>query len=289
MQKKIAFVVNKGSGPNRNIDHEHFIEEEVGTGAIIIYWQSVEQVREDVNRLVEQGIDIIVAIGGDGAVSYIAGLIANKDVTLCIIPIGSGNGLARHLSIPLKISNALSLLSTGKTISIDSVNINGRKFFCTAGVGFDAHLGNIFANSRKRGFVTYVKLAITEFFNFKCRNYKIRIDDVDVRVEAFLISFCNATQYGNDVHIAPQADISDGEVDIVVLKPFNFFKSVYLFYLLKNGRIGESKYIQSYKGKAGVISIEGQENVHFDGEVERMGPDLSFEVDPGSLKVLVPK
>ncbi|NQY09345.1 MAG: YegS/Rv2252/BmrU family lipid kinase [Flavobacteriales bacterium] len=288
MAKKIAFVVNQGSRPNRNINYEQIIFNSSGDDATIVFWENIHQVANDVAKLIEEGFEIIAAIGGDGTISYITGLVVNTDVALCVIPMGSGNGLARHLGIPLQIENALALLQNSKIIEIDAVSINGRKFFCTAGVGFDTHLGNIFANSKERGFATYVKLSIRELFSFKSKKYKIKIGDKIEEVEAFLISICNSAQYGNDVFIAPQANISDGIADVVVLKPFSFFQSLYIFYLLKTGKIQDSKYIQTYKGKVGEITFEGQDVVHFDGEIETMGPKLCFEVNPNSLKVLVP-
>ena len=114
----------------------------------------------------------MVAVGGDGSVNETAkGLIGSK-TAMAILPTGSGNGLARHLKIPLDLKKAMEVINRAQQTCIDSISMDNEVFVNVAGIGFDAHIGWEFAKFGKRGFSSYLKVVLREFPKYKARNYE---------------------------------------------------------------------------------------------------------------------
>jgi len=159
-------------------------------------------------------------------------------------------------------------------------------FFCTAGVGFDAHIAGEFAASTKRGLVTYFKTTVKEFFGYKPNHYKISIDDKLIETEAFLITIANAGQWGNDVYIAPEAELSDGILNMSILKPFSLFAIPMIGIKLFSKKIHTSIQLQSERGKIITIEFNGILPVHFDGEPIQVDSKLTIQVIPLALNII---
>lgn len=291
-REKIAFIINPKSGTanKKNIpdqvmqfldlkkfEPEFYVTTEAGQATTLAV------------KCLNEGIKKVIAVGGDGTVNEIAKVLAQSKTALGIIPSGSGNGLARHLAIPLKAQEAISMLNRCQVSEIDYGTINGNPFFCTCGVGFDAHIGNKFSQSTRRGFYTYVKETIYAFFSYNSKKYKIKIDDQKFKKQAFMITIANAGQYGNDVYISPSADIRDGLLDVCILSPFPKVKAFRLGIQLFKRNIDKSEYVDVIKGKRVTISRKKKGEVHLDGEPAIMGKKLKIYVQPLGLKVLIAK
>ena len=207
-------------------------------------------------------------------------------MALGIFPLGSGNGLARSNKIPLDLKQALQIIERGTVKQIDGATINGYPFFCTAGVGFDAHIANEFATSTKRGFVTYFKTTVKEFFSYTPSLYEINIDGKIIETKAFLITIANAGQWGNDVYIAPEAELNDGILNISILRPFSNFAIPMIGIKLFSKKIHTSISLQSEKGKQIEIKFNGDLPVHFDGEPITATNKLSISIMPLALKIV---
>ncbi|MDD5570362.1 MAG: diacylglycerol kinase family protein, partial [Bacteroidales bacterium] len=216
-----------------------------------------------------------------------ASVLVSTNITLAIIPSGSGNGLARHLKIPLNADGALRLLLNGNVKSIDSCYINEHPFFCTSGIGFDAHVGNIFAGSAKRGFLGYLGIVVSEIFGYKPKFYELEIDGNKISVKAFLITFANADQYGNNAVIAPYADIQDGIIEVTVIKPFNVFNAIIMAIRLFAGNINKSCCVETYKAKNIKLVFAQSNIIHYDGEQEEITGNIEIKNQKQSLRVLV--
>lgn len=245
--------------------------------------------QDELTKKIRSGnFDIVVAAGGDGTINQVAQAVIGTQSALAIIPLGSGNGLARHLNIPLDTKGAVELIGTGREIKMDACTVNNNYFFCTSGIGFDALIGKLFAESKVRGFFTYLKLTVTNFFNYKPQPYNLIIDGKTVSTYAFLVTFANASQYGNDAFIAPQADISDGFIDVVILKPFRIWNGLALAIKIFNKTLHTSKFVDVHKGQHISVARGSSGPVHFDGEPSEMEATVHYQILHKAVKVLVP-
>lgn len=253
----------------------------------VLFTNAPKHATQIAEAAVKRRCDIVVAVGGDGSVNEIGKALVSTDTALAIIPTGSGNGLARHLGIPLEASRAIDVISEGQMKTIDSVQINDQFYFGIAGIGFDAQISWDFAEYGRRGFLSYLLLTLKQFPSYQPRSYELVIDGDKIEKEAFLVSFANGSQFGNGVAIAPEAQIDDGYLDVVVLKKFPKTSLARLVWKLFHHTIHHSRYVETFRCKK--VSIqEPNLRAHIDGEPVFFPDGMKLEVVPSSLKVLVP-
>lgn len=173
---------------------------------------------------VQRGFYGVLACGGDGTVNEVASGLCGSDVVLGVIPLGSGNGLARHIGVPMTIRGAMRVVAEDRVLDADYATANGRPFFCTFGVGFDAEVTEKFNTRPGRGLNNYIRTAMEEYFKYKAETYTIIANGHRITEEALLVAVCNASQYGNNAYIAPHASIKDGLLDVTVVHKGNFFE-----------------------------------------------------------------
>lgn len=239
-------------------------------------------------RYVSEGYDVVAAIGGDGTVNEVAKALIGGSARLAIIPTGSGNGLARHLGIPMGMQAALQLVFEGVPKSIDAGRINDEFFFCTAGVGFDAVVGEKFNSSGSRGLATYVEHCAKEFVKYEPEVYELDILGTKFSQEAFLITFANSSQWGNNAFIAPDANISDGMMDVVVWRKSPMVTMPLITAELFMKKIKYSEFVDTYRCRKVSIMREKEGVIQFDGESRKMGRRIDVSVLHNALDVLVP-
>lgn len=238
-------------------------------------------------QAVEDKYDIVCAVGGDGTINETARSLINTNTALAIIPCGSGNGLARHLHIPMTYSKAIELINECHTDIIDYGIVNGNPFFCTCGMGFDAFISMKFAESGKRGPITYLENVLKNSLNYNPETYDIEIDDKDIEqksYKAFLISCANASQYGNNAYIAPLASVKDGMLDITIIEPFSIVDAPSMAIQLFNGTINKNSKIRSFRCKKIKVHRKESGEIHYDGEPITTSADIEIEIKPKGLK-----
>ena len=291
MPRKVLFIVNPNAGKKISDKIIQVIRKEFPQNIYyqIVIWKDKNHFDEITALLKTQDYTDAIAVGGDGTVNHVAKTILNTNITLGIVPIGSGNGLARSLGLSMKIEEVVKQIAAGKTATIDNGLVNGIPFFCTSGIGFDAHIGNLFATSVKRGLQSYVKITIAELFKYRAKNYTLIFNNQSIKRKAFLITVANAGQYGNDFYIAPQANMQDGQFHIVVLKPFTVFHLPVLMTKLLTKRAQLSTRIETYVTNKITIIRDEKDTIHFDGEPSIEGKEVVFENKAASLKVIVGK
>jgi diacylglycerol kinase (ATP) len=269
-REKIAFILNPNAGSNRNKDRKGAISRYLDLkryDPVFRFTKRPKHAGKIAKQLLSEGYKKIVAVGGDGTVNEVATALIGENASLGIIPVGSGNGLARFLKIPLRLPQAVRLLNDHHSRLIDAGKMNDYWFFCTCGVGFDARVGHKFSKSKKRGFGTYLKTVLREFRNYKPRKYKFVIDTIAYTRRAFLITIANAGQYGNDAYIAPGAIIDDGWFDVCILKPFPLARTLFLGLRLFNRSIEKTSYMEVIRGKQIMFEKPKKKYIfHFDGE-----------------------
>jgi diacylglycerol kinase (ATP) len=290
-KEKVAFIINPKSGTKNKRELPDMIYNTLDLNLYDVEIVNTEYAGHApliVHDLLKREFTKIIAVGGDGTVNEVARALAGTNAALGIVPCGSGNGLARFLQIPLKSKDAIELVNSGLVIQMDYGVINNNPFFCTCGVGFDAHIGSKFASSAKRGFYTYIKETFRSYFSYKSKKYSIKVDGEKIKTRAFLVTVANAGQYGNDVYIAPQADIRDGLLDICIVNPFPKFRALGLGLKMFNRTIDQSNYVNVIKGKSVTIKRKKKGEVHLDGEPAIMGKKLKIKVVEHGLNVIVP-
>lgn len=292
MSYKIAFIINPISGNRSKKNIQDLINQRLDKNTFapeIFLTERRNHATEIAKSLLEKGIHRIVAVGGDGTINEVAKSLRHTEGILGIIPSGSGNGLARHLGVPLDPAKAIELINENYSIKMDIGFMNDVPFFCTSGVGFDAYIGKMFAQKSKRGFQTYVKTTLKEFIHYKAHDYKITYGSEVINTRAFLITIGNTSQYGNNAMICPYADVQDGLLDVSLIVPFSKIFAFDLGRRLFNGTIDQSRYTQTFQTSELKIVRKEAGPVHIDGEPYEMGEDLVFRISPSSLNVMVNK
>lgn len=287
----ILFIINPISGGRGKLRIPDFIDKYLDKEKFspnFVFTEYVGHAGELADEAFAKNFDIIVAAGGDGTINEVATKVLIHNKVLGILPLGSGNGLARFLNIPKNLRQALLAINAMKIDHIDTATLNKKYFFNLAGMGFDAHLSAIFSEDKKRGLAGYIKLGLQEVFKYEAQIYRLNIDGIEYVRKAFAISIANSSQYGNDVFIAPNASVKDGLLDICIIKPFSILKLPVLSYVMLKGTAETSDMIEIIKGKNIKIAREKAGAVHVDGEASQMGTDIEVIVNPLSLKVIVP-
>ncbi|MCL2737888.1 MAG: YegS/Rv2252/BmrU family lipid kinase [Bacteroidales bacterium] len=290
--KKVAFIVNPASGIKGKAFLGRYIERSFHhrTGWIkdIYHTKGPDDAYRAALHFKATQVDLVVAVGGDGTVNQVARALVHAAIPMGIIPTGSGNGLARHLGIPRSVPKAVDVILQQHVAAIDSGAINGQPFFCTAGIGFDANLANRFNRAPIRGFPSYIALSAWEYTHYRPEKYKIFTGDCILEREAFLITFANCSQWGNNVYIAPGASATDGLLDMVIWKSTSVVRIPFTAVRLLARNINHSKHIENFRGTSFSIERACEGPVHYDGEHALMGRELKVEAFPASLKMVMP-
>jgi YegS/Rv2252/BmrU family lipid kinase len=291
-KKRIRFIINPHSGTSRKhdlpamihalLDPRQFEPEVVFTQAPL---HAIELARE----AVRSGYPIVVAVGGDGSVNETATGLAGSKTALGIVPTGSGNGLARHLGMPMGLRESIGSLNTGRQQVVDTFRVNERFGIGTVGFGFDAHIAHLFAKAGTRGYSTYVRLVLTEFHKYRPREFQFTVDGHPHSKESFLFTFANSSQFGNNAVIAPFADLQDGFLDVAILRRFPLYTAPHLIYRLTHNTLHQSRYYDMLRGREVLIRNSGALEAHIDGEPVVLQDNIHIRMEPASLQVLTPQ
>lgn len=288
-KKKIVFILNPHSGTQskqnvpgviaecidaNKFDYEVRFTEYAGHAAVIA------------RECVEKGVDVVVAVGGDGTVNEVARSLVHSQTALGIIPCGSGNGLARHLCIPIDIRKAIRLINQCRIESFDYGVINELPFFCTCGMGFDAFISLKFAEAGKRGPITYVENVLKEGLKYKPETYEVEDETGAKRYNAFLIACANASQYGNNAYIAPQATMKDGLMDVIIMEPFTAFDAPQISIDMFNKTLNKNSKIKAFKAKRIHIHRSEPGAIHYDGDPIMTGCDIDVHIEEKGIKII---
>jgi YegS/Rv2252/BmrU family lipid kinase len=287
---KIVFIINPIAGGKNKNHFSKVISSHLNASKFeyeLIQTESEKHAYELTKAAILNGAEIVVAVGGDGTINEIGSALIGNTCTLAIIPYGSGNGLARSLKIPMNTIQAVKLINQFKTAKIDAAKLNEHYFFNMSGMGFDAHISHVFAKDKNRGLLGYVKATFSELKNYRSKNYKIIIDGKTLEEDAFILSVANSSQYGNEAHIAPRAELQDGLLDLVIVKPFPLYLMPLLALRMFLKTADQSKYLISLQGKS--ILINRNNNViHLDGEPKLVTENIQIQILAKAINVIVP-
>ena len=294
--KNIAFIINPVSGPKETQKEKRKLPKVIMQTLDDSQWlpnitftEYAGHATELARQYARMGFDAVVAVGGDGTVNEVARGLRDTKTALGIIPMGSGNGFARHLNVPMRPQKALEMINHSEPISVDYGLANGRLFVSTCGTGFDALVADNFAGSNKRGFMTYLQNVLKEAFAYQAQNYRLVGDGIDVTHKAFLITFANANQWGYEAMIAPRASIQDGKMDIMLMSSHAILGSASLALRLFTGNIDDSYFMDTIRAKEITLEREVAGPFHIDGDPVEMEKDIQIRIVPDGLHVLAEK
>jgi YegS/Rv2252/BmrU family lipid kinase len=288
-KSKILFIINPKSGV---LDKEKIVN------IIVEYLDTSKYAPEFVwtkysghsykiaKQAVAKNIPFVVAVGGDGSVHNTASGLVGSQTVLGIIPIGSGNGMARHLEIPTQIPNAVLTLNQQKIRCVDVGRINRKYFFNVAGFGFDGRVAKLFSKSNKRGLFRYAQLVMREFVKTKQQDFSLEFENGEILTDsALMINMANASQFGNGFSISPLSNLHDGHMELVVTKKPNLFSFPMLLKKAVDHQVHQSSYVKTYRFKKLNI-IKANHEFHADGEPIALKFPVQIEVIPQALKVI---
>ncbi|MDX1910086.1 MAG: diacylglycerol kinase family lipid kinase [Saprospiraceae bacterium] len=290
--RRIVFIVNPKAGTNlqkhirdsvdKHLNHKKF---EYG----IWLTEHPGHAAELTRKAIEEGYEIVVAVGGDGSVNEVASAMLGTSAILGIIPAGSGNGLAMHLGYGREIDEAVKKINTAEERTIDCGIMNGRFFINLAGIGFDGLVSNMMKGSHWRGFLPYLLKSIEAGLSYTSRACRIELDGQTLERNCFAISIANGPMYGYNFQIAPDARLDDGFFEVVILKDAPRWQYFAAVPALLNNKIYDAEFVEHFTVRRLRIAVEGNNFVHLDGEGLEIEGDLEFEIIPQALTILVPK
>ena len=300
MSRKIIYLINPISGTVKKQKVTDLIARKTRAAGIDF---EILPSKEDGNyeslhsRIKNEGITDVVICGGDGTLNAVVKALHGTPVNIGIIPIGSGNGLALAAKIPKQTNRALDTVFKGQPKPVDAFCIN-EKFSCAlCGIGFDAEVAHEFAKQKTRGFQTYLRISTMKFFSSKPYPFEIEMLERIFKTDAFFIIIANSNQFGNNFTIAPKANMSDGLLDIVIVKKMN--KMVLPFSVLLQVA-GNNNLMQGteYLDEKNIIYIQTDKisirnptyaPIHIDGEPADTSAEFNIRVIPGCFNLIHPQ
>jgi len=297
--RKIVFLINPISGSKAKTSLEDFLSRKTTQQEIefeILFTPPAGDYQFLIKKIKQEDITDVVICGGDGTVNAVASALLGIGVNIGIIPMGSGNGLAFAANLPKALDKALAIIFKNKPSFIDAFYIN-RQFSCMlCGVGFDALVAREFAKQKRRGLQTYIKISAIEFFKARPYRFEIELKDRSFKTEAFFISIANSNQFGNHFTIAPQASLSDGLLDIVIVRkmsklalPFSVISQVTGINAVQYlGDNIENKHILYFQTDSLTIRNTELAPLHIDGDPAETAPEFKISIIRNGLCLLQP-
>ena len=289
--KRIFFIVNPISGSGKQRTIEALIEKHLDLNLYsfkVGFTEYRGHATELAREAVSDGANIVVAVGGDGTVNEVGRALVGTETTLAIIPTGSGNGLARHLRLPMNFRKAINVINRAKRKKIDTATLNNQFFVSVAGIGFDAYIARRFDQTKKRGFISYFNIATSSYRKYKPRSYRISVDGRVIKRKALLISFANSSQFGNNASIDPGAEIDDGLINVCIVRKIPLWKVTLITPLFFLKKFDKTPFVEIIKGREVIVKRKKGKYIHLDGDPEKEGKSFIIKVHPLSLQVVVP-
>jgi YegS/Rv2252/BmrU family lipid kinase len=291
---KTRFIFNPCSGRNRRRPWlARMIRDFIASHALdadVVCTEAPGHATELAREAVLGGCTKVVAVGGDGTMNEVAQALLHTPAALALVPCGSGNGLALHLGCPLSLNGALALVADerGRVAALDTAVADGKPFFNAMGLGLDADVSRRFNGLVKRGLPAYVRTAFAALRELRYEHVCVTANGCRVEFTALLVAVANSDQYGNNARIAPGARVDDGQLDLVAVEPVNLLGAAGVAVRLFAGTLDRSPHVHHIRGRHFTIDRVAPGLIHTDGETHMAGARVEVEVQPCSLRVLVP-
>ncbi len=289
---RYLFVVNPIAGDNEKEEFAKWISQLAAKRGLefLTYYTTGESDAAEIKTLIDSfKPEIVVAAGGDGTINLVAHQLLQTDMAMAIIPLGSGNGLAKDLKIPhINARDALEIIVEPKIIEIDTLEANNKFFIHISDIGFNAHIVRLFNKGSSRGLWSYMKFTIKEFFKYDTFHFQVETDKEKIKGHAFMITIANSNQFGSNLTINPNGEYDDGTFEIVIIKRFPRRKILAIMLRLITKKINFSPYTKVLKCKRATIKTKKLKTLQADGEILGRVNEANIKINHRSLKVVVP-
>jgi diacylglycerol kinase (ATP) len=294
--RKVRVLVNPKSGLGAAFDSFWgLVEKHWGGEHTDVSYQFSNDVadgKRKAERAIQDGADTILVAGGDGMVNSIGSVLAGTQTALGVIPTGSGNGFARHFGIPLDIPGAVTALADARRQPIDVGTANGRPFFVTCSMAWDAAIVRGFEALPFRGIAPYVFAAATELIGYVAQPFEVELDEGREKLSfpnPVIFTVANLTQFGGGAQIAPQARPDDGLMEMVVVLRQDLPLLLVNIGRLFNGTVDQLSQVSTQRFRRMDVRRRNAAPIQLDGELVAAGPDVEIRLLPKALVVLVPE
>lgn len=232
-----------------------------------------------------EGAERVICVGGDGTLNAVAAGLVGTPVGLGIVAMGSGNGYARSLQLPLKPEAALQRAFTGTPAIMDVCHLNDRLFLGTAGIGFDARVAWEFDRSEARGMWNYMRIILKDILGAKPMRVVVKANNETTEHDVLMLVFCNTREFGNGAIISPGSLPDDGLAELQIVSKPSFLPLLKAFYDVYTNRADRSRYVRTILTREAQVHQAGS-LAHLDGEPAVIGNEVRFRLEPKRLWVV---
>lgn len=236
-------------------------------------------------QAVAEGYQRVISVGGDGTNNAIGRGLIGTEVALGVVAMGSGNGYARSIGLPLKPEEALRHAFTAAPKRMDVGYLNDHPFLGTAGIGFDARVADKFDKSSTRGMFTYARITVQDIFGTPPMPIELQVDGRTIKDDVLMLVFCNTREFGNGADISPSSKPDDGIAELRVVRKPPFLQLVKAFFDVYTHRADSNPNLVNIPATGAFVKQAGT-LAHLDGEPIDIGHQVHFRLEPGALWVV---
>lgn len=285
---KAVVLLNPKAGKKRALSVEgtaQAIAEELGIAIDIQVIRGPGEGTTMAREAVAAGADRVLSVGGDGTLNAIAAGLVGTNTALGVVAMGSGNGYARSLKLPLKPEAAVRRALTGTPAAMDVCYLNDRLFLGTAGIGFDARVAHTFDKSKGRGMWNYMRIILQDILSAEPMRVVVKANHETSEHRVLMMVFCNTREFGNGAIISPGSAPDDGLAELQLVSKPSFLPLLKAFYDVYTNRADKSRHVRTIVGREAQVHQEGT-LAHLDGEPVEIGHEVRFRLEPKRLWVV---
>lgn len=286
-KESILFIINPLSGTSQKKTLTKRIAASLNLekySPSYVFTRSSEEASTTIQENINKGVQSFVSVGGDGTLNTVASQLINTNCKLGILPLGSGNGLAKHLRI-YSFEEAMQIINEGHYTRIDTGSANGKPFFNVGGVGFSGTISDAFERKRKRGLLGYAITSLKHLIRYEPLLMEIQLDHQKIVGKFWSVEVANGSHLGYKFKIAPMANFQDGVFEVLLVEVGPRWKYPFLMLKMYQGKILENEMIKHFRSKSVSIITFDKRPIHLDGDGKDLGKKVSFGIIPKSLNV----
>lgn len=289
-KKQLLLVINPISGGSEKDDLKKSIQEHIAQRhhELTIFETTGTSDKEKIEDLLsKKKYDIVLVAGGDGTIQLVAMAVIGKTIAVALIPAGSANGLATNLNIPETLEDQIDIALSANFMMMDIISINDHFCLHIADLGINASLIKNYENATIRGKLGYALQTIPTLLQADLpHHFSVEINGKIVALEGVMLAIANANQFGTGAIINPEGKMDDALFEILIFKNLNVID---ILKTLNQNTEGDSDFVQSFQTTKVTITCKSEVSFQIDGEYIGETKQVSAELMPSKLKIMIPK